>query len=146
MSDWGGSNRGGCCKRGAYDDAGCCSCKCACPSTVGIFILAATLGLSFLLLILSGTIGGSWIPMINLIGVFFLPVFAVLSGQLSTATSDYSYSEGKAIWRNFGACFLGTVLCSMVGLPLILLHAGTLTNAAFGYWLGSTGIAVRCVG
>ena len=30
----------------------------------------------------------------------------------------------------------------MLGLPLILLHAGSLTLPAFGYWIGSTVIAL----
>ena len=94
------------------------------------------MALSLLLLILSGTLGGSWVPMINLISVFFLPVYAVLSRQLAprAAESPGSYNaaatppfdEGKAIWGNFGVCFLGLVLASMVAFPLILLHSGTL--------------------
>ena len=135
------------------------------------------MGLSFLLLILSGTIGGSWVPMINLIAVFALPVYAVLSKQMAPAgeASGLSgepppFSEGAAIWANFGVCFLGVVLASMIGFPLILLHSvralqtaprqqhwrrvphppthahphpqqGTLTLPSFGYWMGSTAIA-----
>ncbi len=107
------------------------------------------MGLSLLLLILSGTIGGSWVPMINLIAVFALPVYAVLSRQLAPPPANDSYAapspprfeEGKAIWANFGVCFLGVVLASMIGFPLILLHSGVLTPASFGYWLGSTFIA-----
>ena len=138
--DWAGAATR---SRGSRGPGACCAC--ALPSSAGLFVLAATMGLSFLLLILSGTIGGSWVPMINLIAVFFLPVYAVLSGQLADdgATSSATFfDEGKSIWRNFGACALGTVLVSMLGLPLILLHAGTLTGQAFGYWLGSTAVAV----
>ncbi len=113
-----------------------CTCSCGGGSTVGLFILAGTMALSLLLLILSGTLGGSWVPMINLISVFFLPVYAVLSRQLApraaespgayNAAATPPFDEGKAIWGNFGVCFLGLVLASMVGFPLILLHGGTL--------------------
>lgn len=97
---------------------------------MGLFVLAATMGLSFLLLILSGTIGGSWVPMVNLIAVFALPVYAVLSKQMAPPDSSAGlsgepppFAEGAAIWANFGVCFLGVVLASMIGFPLILLHS-----------------------
>jgi hypothetical protein len=106
------------------------------------------MGLSFLLLILAGTIGGSWVPMVNLISVFVLPVYAVLARQLAPQPSVSSFvaatppfDEGKAIWANFGVCFLGVVLASMIGFPLILLHSGVLTIVSFGYWMGSSAIA-----
>jgi hypothetical protein len=41
---------------------------------------------------------------------------------------------------NFGACLLGTILASLVGLPLVLLHVNQLNTLAFGLWIGSTAV------
>lgn len=133
MSNWGASNYTGR-RRG---------CECTCSSTAAVAVLGVTLSLSFLLLIICGSTGDGWLPMINLIAVLFLPIFSVLGGQLGGGASSAFFNEARHIWANFGACFLGLVLASMLGLPLILLHAGTLSLNAFGYWLGSTAIAVR---
>ena len=45
-------------------------------------------------------------------------------------------------WQNFGYCFFGVVLASMLGLPLILLHAGAIQNESFAYWAASVFVAV----
>jgi hypothetical protein len=37
-------------------------------------------------------------------------------------------NEPKKAWQNFGFCFLGVVLASMLGLPLVLLHAKVIQN------------------
>ena len=52
--------------------------------------------------------------------------------------------EDKAKYTNLGGCFVGIVVGSMVGLPLVLAHAGTIKAAALGYWLGSSGVLALC--
>ena len=56
-------------------------------------------------------------------------------------------------WVNFGGCLMGTILASLLGLPLVLLHVGSLTALPFGLWIGACGAArvlrhvgAECVG
>ena len=166
----------------------CCGCECE-NTSAALFALAASLCVSFILLMLAGALGGSWIPCINLVrvaarsasarsalssprlsaprpraprprgaaahgtrfpapsrhlqgAVVFLPVVAIL--QDSMGRSSGGYDDRKMVWKNFGACFGGVVLASMLGLPLILLHAGVIRGPAFGYWLAST--VITCLG
>ena len=58
------------------------------------------------------------------------------------ATTAAGYEESKAAWANFGGCLMGTILASLLGLPLVLLHTGNLTPLPFGLWIGSTAVTV----
>ncbi len=55
--------------------------------------------------------------MVNLIAVLLVPIAVILSDTLGGGAGDFnsSYSEGKAVWANFGACFFGVILTSMFG-------------------------------
>lgn len=71
----------------------------------------------------------------------FIPVLIVTGdscGGQEVLGKLAAYDEGKQARLNFVGCLVGTVIASMVGLPLVLLHAGTLSGAACGYWIGSS--------
>lgn len=48
--------------------------------------------------------------------------------------------ENAAKWVNLSGCAVGTVAGSMVALPIVLYHAGSIPVAALGYWIASTGV------
>ena len=102
--------------------------------------------LSLTLLILAGTLAGSWTPMLNLIGIMFIPVL-IISGDSCGGDQVFGsarqYDEKGQAWINFSSCFAGTVLASMVALPLVLLHMGNIGVDALGYWIGSS--VVMCI-
>lgn len=104
-------------------------------------ILSIGMMLSLTLLILAGVLAKSWVPMVNLIGIMFIPVLIVTGdscGGDSILGVTREYDETKQSWMNFSSCFAGTVVCSMVALPLILTHMNTITLDAMGYWIGSS--------
>jgi len=71
----------------------------------------------------------------------FIPVLIVTGdscGGQEVLGKMAAYDEGKQARLNYVGCLVGTVVASMVGLPLVLLHAGALSPAATGYWIGSS--------
>jgi hypothetical protein len=124
---------------------GGCTCTCVKSQMASLITLFLSLSLSFVLLIIAGTVpNGSWVPMINIIAVVFMPIFILLADTMGAGgeTVLHNYDENKVAWNNFGYCFLGLVAASMLGLPLILLHATIINNQAFAYWIASVFVAV----
>ena len=71
--------------------------------------------------------------------VIFLPAVVIIADSLGGGNSyTGDVSELQQARRNMGSCFLGTVIASMLGLPLVLLHAGIVNSSAFGLWVAST--------
>ena len=65
---------------------GCCRCTCVKSQMAALIVLFLSLSLSFVLLILAGTAKpGSWLPMINIIAVVFLPMFILIADTIGGA-------------------------------------------------------------
>jgi hypothetical protein len=73
------------------------------------------------LLLVAGIVANDWVPMVNLIAVLLVPVAVILTDTLGGGAADFnsSYTEGKAVWANFGTCFFGVILTSMFGTSLL---------------------------
>lgn len=84
----------------------------------------------------------NWLPMLNLCAVVLVPAAVIMSETLGGSSSFSSYDEGKMVWKNFGTCFFGTILVSLLGLPLILLHTSALDHSSFWLWIGSTVVTI----
>ena len=121
---------GGCCGRG--DGSG----------TAGTVALGLSLGVSFLLLVVSGAVFKDFLPCVNVAFVVLLPVAVIISEMFARPKFlERGAREAEQASANFGACFLGVVLVSMVALPLVLLHTRQLTMPGFGLWMASTVIS-----
>jgi hypothetical protein len=118
----------GCCRR-SEDGGG------AVQNTI---FLGGALGLSFLFLVLAAAIYRDYYPFLNIIFVVFVPIAVIVGDSLAGGSGGGIYSESSSAWANMGHCFLGTVLISMFGLPLVLLHIGSVTGPGFGLWIAST--------
>jgi hypothetical protein len=123
--------RGGCCRGCRSEDGG---------AVRNTLFLGLTLGLSFLFLVLAAAIYKDYYPFLNIAFVVLVPVAVIIGDSLAGGGGGgYGvYSESGSAWANMGHCFFGTVLISMFGLPLVLLHIGTVTPPGFGLWIAST--------
>jgi len=106
--------------------------------TKQLLILGVSMGVSLIFLLAAGIRYQDWLPMLNLIYVVLTPMAVVLSEALGMRSSYDGYNELKAAWANFGGCFFGVILISLFGLPLVLLHNGSVGKEAFGLWIAST--------
>ena len=72
------------------------------------------------------------------------PTFATRAGPPACPATPAAsgYDVTKVAWANFGSCFLGTILASLIGLPLVLLHVGALDTTSFALWMGSTAVTI----
>ena len=116
---------------------GCCEC-----GSVGkTIVLGVCLTISFGLLIAAGVIpnDNSWLPMINLGAIVLVPMCIIISDTFGRSDS---YDEGKQAWANFGACSLGVILASLLGLPVVLLKINDLSTTPFALWMASTGVTI----
>lgn len=48
---------------------------------------------------------GSWVPMVNLGAVVFMPAIVIIGDSLGGGDA-YSFDEIRQAWRNMGSCFL----------------------------------------
>lgn len=100
---------------------GCCKSDNGGTAVRSTLILGAALGLSFLFLILAAAIYHDYLPFLNIAFIVLVPV-AVIIGDVMGGSSSYGTSETSVAWANFGHCSFGTIMISMFGLPLVLLH------------------------
>ena len=106
------------------------------PGTVA---LGLSLGLSFILLVVSGAV---FKPFINVAFVVLLPIAVIIGDMYKTPKFLREQpNERAAIWANFGACTMGLIVISMFALPLVLLHVQLLSIPGFGFWMASTVIS-----
>ncbi len=76
---------------------GCCRCTCVKSQMAALIVLFLSLSLSFVLLILAGTAKpGSWLPMINIIAVVFLPMFILIADTIGGAPTVMHDCEWRA--------------------------------------------------
>lgn len=107
-------------------------------STRAVLFLGFCLGLSFILLIVAGAVFKNWYPMLNVAAVVLIPIAIILADATGSSSVYMGYDETKAAFQNLSSCVFGTILASMFGLPLVLLHAGIVLPPEFGLWIGST--------
>jgi hypothetical protein len=137
------SSRGGCCGGGGGGGGcGCCGDDRSSGAVGGTVALGVSLGVSFILLVVAGAVYKDYLPFVNVAFVVMLPI-AVIIGDMHKAPKFLRErpTERSAIWANFGACFMGTVIVSMFALPLVLLHVQQLSLPGFGLWMASTVIS-----
>lgn len=110
------------------------------PSNVPLIVLGSVLGLAICLLLASGFAFKNWLPMINIAFVIAVPIAVILADAVGSVTDGGTYSEGKSAWANFSACLFGTIIISLFGLPLVLLHQTppALDVGPFALWIAST--------
>jgi hypothetical protein len=65
---------------------------------------------------------------INMGAIVLIPIAVIFADTFGAPSLYSTYDESKAAWANFGACFFGLVLCSLFGLPLVLLHKGAISG------------------
>ena len=81
-----GLNYGSSTASSSSSGGGCCRCTCVKSQMAALIVLFLSLSLSFVLLILAGTAKpGSWLPMINIIAVVFLPMFILIADTIGGA-------------------------------------------------------------
>ena len=81
-----GLNYGSTTASSSSSGGGCCRCTCVKSQMAALIVLFLSLSLSFVLLILAGTAKpGSWLPMINIIAVVFLPMFILIADTIGGA-------------------------------------------------------------
>ena len=90
-------------------------------------ILGGALGISFLFLILAAAIYHDYLPFLNIAFIVLVPVAVIIGDVMGGGSTTYS-SETSAAWANFGHCSFGTIMISMFGLPLVLLHTEAVSN------------------
>lgn len=88
--------------------------------------MGSALGLSFLFLVLAAAIYHDYLPFLNVAFVVMVPVAVIIADMMSGGSMS-SMSETGAAWQNFGSCLFGTILISMFGLPLVLLHTASVS-------------------
>jgi len=75
--------------------------------------------------------------MVVFVPMVIVPIFVIIFHQVRApdlANADLS----TRTFANFAACSLGFIFSIFFGLPLVLLHTGSITPAYFGYWIGAT--------
>ena len=86
------SSGGGCCPR----------CTCVKSQMAALVTLFLSMSVSFILLILAGTApNGSWIPMINIIAVVFVPMFVLIADTITgppTVLPDCACLQSNGAW------------------------------------------------
>jgi hypothetical protein len=129
-----------CCAGGG---GGCCGCGDRSGGAVpGTVALGVSLGLSFILLVVSGAVYKDFLPFINVAFVVLLPVAVIIGDMYKTPKFLRDQpNERAAVWANFGACTMGLIVVSMFALPLVLLHVQQLSAPGFGLWMASTVIS-----
>ncbi len=115
----------GCCKCGGEGNKG----------AMNTIVLGVSLGVSFLLLILAAAIYHDYLPFLNIAFVVLVPI-AVIIGDVLGPSSLSSYTETSMAWANFGTCTFGTIIISMFGLPLVLLHTGAVSYCFLSSCIG----------
>ena len=107
-------------------------------ATRAVLILGCALGISFILLIVAGAVYNNWYPMLNVAAVVLIPIAIILADATGGSSTYMGYDESKAALQNMSSCMFGTIMASMFGLPLVLLHAQVVNPPEFGLWIGST--------
>jgi hypothetical protein len=99
------------------------------------------------MLLVAGIVDGSWLPFINLGAIVLVPIAVIVADVMGAGGASIGvYEESKQAWANFGGCLFGAILASLCGLPLVLLHNGTLRPLGFGLWMGSTAVTALASG
>ena len=89
--------------------------------------MGVALAISFTLLVVAAAVYHDYLPFLNIAFVVVVPMAVVIGDAMGGGSSGgfgSSYNETAAAWTNMGHCLFGTILISMFGLPLVLLHTG----------------------
>lgn len=95
--------------------------------------VAAVLALS--LLLLGCGINKNWWLCLQLLPYVFIPIPIAFCG---IADDDAGYSDDMDLFRAFGWFMTGLTLTTLFGIPLVMLHVGTIPLGVFMWGLAST--------
>ena len=104
-------------------------------STNDVIICSAAAGVSLSLLLVGCGVNKNWWLCLQFLPFVFIPIPIAFCGIVD---DDIGYSDGPDLFRAFGWFMTGITLITLFGIPLVMLHVGTISLGLFMWGLAST--------